>query len=39
LIRGPIGSTVRLTIASPGEDDSHARVVSFERAEVKIRAD
>lgn len=36
LIRGPLGTIVRLTIASPLEDDSHARVVSFERAEVKV---
>jgi len=25
LIRGPAGTTVRLTIVSAGEDDSHAR--------------
>lgn len=34
-IRGPKGTTVRLTIISPGEDDSHARVVSFVRGELK----
>jgi len=33
LIRGPVGTTVRLTILSSGEDDSHARVVSVVRAE------
>jgi hypothetical protein len=32
LIRGPAGSTVRLTIVSSGEDNSHARVVSVVRA-------
>jgi hypothetical protein len=36
LIRGPAGTTVRLTIVSPGEDDSRARIVSFVRAELKI---
>ncbi len=35
LIRGPVGTTVRLTLVSSGEDDSHARVVSFVRAELK----
>jgi thiol-disulfide isomerase/thioredoxin len=35
LIRGPKGTTVRLTIASAGEDDSRARVVSFVRGELK----
>ena len=34
-IRGPKGTTVRLTIIPAGEDDSHARVVSFVRGEVK----
>jgi len=34
-IRGPKGTTVRLTIIHPGEDDSHVRVVSFVRGEVK----
>jgi C-terminal processing protease CtpA/Prc len=36
LIRGPAGTTVRLTIVSSGEDDSRARVVSFVRAEIKV---
>lgn len=36
MIRGPAGTTVRLKIASPGEDDSRARVVSFVRAEIKL---
>jgi hypothetical protein len=36
LIRGPVGTTVRLTIVSSGEDDSRARVVSFVRAEIKM---
>ncbi len=36
LIRGLAGSTVRLTLVSAGEDESHARVVSFVRAEIKI---
>ena len=35
LIRGPTGTTVRLTIVPSGEDDSHARIVSFVRAELK----
>ena len=35
LIRGLAGTTVRLTIVSSGEDESHARVVSFVRAELK----
>jgi serine/threonine protein kinase len=35
LIHGPTGTTVRLTLVSSGEDDSHARVVSFVRAELK----
>jgi len=34
LIRGPAGTTVRLTIA--GEDDAHARTVSVVRAELKL---
>ncbi len=34
-IRGPKGTTVRLTIVSAGEDDSHARVLSFVRGELK----
>jgi hypothetical protein len=36
LIHGPVGTTVRLTLVSPGEDNSHARVVSFVRAELKM---
>lgn len=35
LLRGPKGTTVRLTILSAGEDKSRARVVSFVRGEVK----
>jgi len=35
LIRGPKGTTVRLTIVPAGEDDSHAQVVSFVRGELK----
>jgi tRNA A-37 threonylcarbamoyl transferase component Bud32 len=35
LIHGPAGTTVRLTLVSSGEDDSHARVVSFVRAGLK----
>jgi hypothetical protein len=35
LIHGPVGTTVRVTLVSSGEDDSHARVVSFVRAELK----
>lgn len=35
-IRGPKGSTVRLTIVPAGEDDSHARVVSFVRGEINL---
>jgi peroxiredoxin len=34
-MRGPKGTTVRLTIIPAGEDDSHVRVVSFVRGEVK----
>jgi len=34
-LRGPKGTTVRLTIIPAGEDDSHVRVVSFVRGEVK----
>ena len=36
LIRGPAGTTVRLTLVSPGEDESRARVASFVRAELKM---
>ncbi len=35
LIRGSAGTTVRLTLVSAGEDDSHARVVSLVRTELK----
>ena len=34
-IRGPKGTTVRLTIIPAGEDETHARVVSFVRGEIK----
>jgi C-terminal processing protease CtpA/Prc len=34
LIHGRPGTTVRLTLVSAGEDDSHARVVSLARAEL-----
>jgi thiol-disulfide isomerase/thioredoxin len=34
-IRGPKDTTVRLTIISSGEDDSHTRVVSFVRGELE----
>ncbi|MGO8929364.1 MAG: redoxin domain-containing protein [Limisphaerales bacterium] len=34
LIRGPKGTTVRLTVIPSGEDDSHARVLSFVRGEL-----
>jgi peroxiredoxin len=39
LIRGPQGTTVRLTIVSSGEDESRARVMSFVRGEVKALSD
>src|SRR5712691_5351310 len=35
LFRGPKGTTVRLTVAPFGEDDSRVRVVSFVRGELK----
>jgi len=35
LIRGPKGTTVRLTIVPFGEDDSRVRVVSFVRGELR----
>jgi thiol-disulfide isomerase/thioredoxin len=35
LLRGAKGTTVRLTMARPGEDQSPFRVVSFVRAELK----
>src|SRR5262245_49298623 len=38
LLRGAIGTTVRLTIVPAGEDDSQARVVSLVRAELKALA-
>jgi thiol-disulfide isomerase/thioredoxin len=34
LIRGPKGTTIRLTIVPAGEDESRARVVSFVRGEI-----
>jgi len=37
-IRGPKGTTVRLTIVSSGEDNSRARVVSLVRGELKALA-
>lgn len=36
LIRGPVGSTVRLTMVPAGADEAHARVVSFVRAKLKL---
>src|SRR5437667_1157524 len=36
MIRGPEGTTVRLTILSAGEDESQARVVSFVRGKSKL---
>jgi thiol-disulfide isomerase/thioredoxin len=38
LIRGPKGTTVRLTIVPSGEDDSRMQVVSFVRGELKVLA-
>lgn len=38
LIRGPKGTTVRLTIVPAGEDESQARVVSLVRGELKALA-
>ena len=35
LLRGPKGTTVRVTIVPFGEDDSRARVMSFVRGELK----
>ena len=35
LLRGPKGTIVHLTILPSGEDNSHVRVVSFVRAELK----
>ena len=35
LLRGPKGTTVRLTIVPFGEDDSKVRIVSFVRGELK----
>ncbi len=37
LIRGAKGTTVRLTIVKPGEDESQAHVVSLVRGELKLR--
>jgi peroxiredoxin len=39
LIRGPKDTTVRLTIVSPGEDASSARVVSFVRGTIDALAE
>jgi hypothetical protein len=36
LIRGQAGTTVRLTLAAQGEDDSHARTVDVVRAKVNL---
>ncbi|MEI6784453.1 MAG: thioredoxin-like domain-containing protein [Verrucomicrobiota bacterium] len=36
LMRGPKGTTVRLTIVPLGDDDSRAQVVSFVRGELKL---
>ena len=36
LMRGPKGTTVRLTIVPFGDADSRARVVSFVRGELKL---
>jgi hypothetical protein len=36
LIRGPAGTTVRLTLAAQGEVDSHTRTVSVVRAKVNL---
>jgi hypothetical protein len=36
LIRGPAGTTVRLTLAASGGEDSHARTVSVVRAKVAL---
>jgi thiol-disulfide isomerase/thioredoxin len=38
LIRGPKGTTVRLTIVPSGEEDSRMQVVSFVRGELKMLA-
>jgi C-terminal processing protease CtpA/Prc len=35
LIRGPKGTTVRLTLVPAGKDESQARVVSLVRGELK----
>jgi carboxyl-terminal processing protease len=35
LIRGALGTTVRLTIVSPQEEVAHARVVSFVRTDLR----
>ena len=39
MFRGPIGTTVRLTVVPAGEDNSKARVVSFVRGEIKELSD
>jgi len=38
LLRGPMGTTVRLTIVPAGEDDSQSRVVTFVRGHVEALA-
>jgi thiol-disulfide isomerase/thioredoxin len=38
LLRGPVGTSVRLTIVSAGEDDSQARVVTFVRGYIEALA-
>jgi thiol-disulfide isomerase/thioredoxin len=35
LIRGPKGSTIRMTIVPAGKDESHARAISLIRGEIK----
>jgi len=35
-VRGPMGSTVKLKIVSPGDDDSKARVVTFTRGAMFV---
>jgi thiol-disulfide isomerase/thioredoxin len=38
LLRGAPGTTIHLTVVPAGEDNSHARVVSFVRGELKVLA-
>src|SRR4051812_9182647 len=35
LVRGPKGTTVRLTVATAGDKDGHSRVVTLVRGELK----